>query len=210
MRVTLIAAVARNRVIGREGEIPWHLPADLARFKRRTWGQPLVMGRKTYQAIGHPLPGRTTVVVTRQEANLRDPSLPAGSPAASPGDGPEQNGEMRVAASPEEALALAVHLARWAGRDEVFVAGGGEIYRRFLPYAHRLDLTEVDLEPEGDVTFPPFDEEAWREVKREEHGADERNPHRYRFRVLERKGRPPRSLRGKAVPEENPGAEAGA
>lgn len=194
MRVTLIAAVARNRVIGRDGDIPWHLPADLARFKRRTLGHPLVMGRKTYRAIGRPLPGRTTVVVTRDPASVGNP--------AEPGDG--AGGELRVAGSPEEALELARQVAEEAGVDEIFVAGGGEIYRRLLPHAHRLDLTEVELEPEGDATFPAIDPGRWREVEREEHAPDERNPHPYRFRLLERRGAPPRSPAGDGSPSEKP------
>lgn len=164
MRVTLIAAMARDRVLGRDGTIPWRLPADLRRFKQRTMGHHLVVGRRTWDSIGRPLPGRRMVVVTRQP----DLSLPD---------------EVTVAPSLDAALAL----AEAAGETEVFVAGGGEIYRRALPSADRLDLTEVDLVTGGDTFFPEIDEGDWREITCEEHPADERNPHPYRFRVLERR-----------------------
>lgn len=164
MRVTLIAAVARGRVLGLEGKIPWRLPADLRRFKERTMGHHLALGRRTWESIGRALPGRTMVVVTRRP----DYPVPEG---------------VHVAGSLEAALKR----AEGAGETEVFVAGGGEIYRQALPRADRLDLTEVDLEVEGDTFFPEIDEGEWREVSREEHPADDRNPHPYRFRVLERR-----------------------
>jgi len=164
MRVTLIAAVARGRVLGLEGEIPWRLPADLRRFKQRTMGHHLVLGRRTWESIGRALPGRTMVVVTRRP----DYPVPEG---------------VHVARSLEAALKR----AQTAGETEVFVGGGGEIYRQALPRADRLDLTEVDLEVAGDTFFPEIDEDEWREVSREEHPADDRHPHPYRFRVLERR-----------------------
>ena len=163
MRVTLIAALARDRVLGRDGEIPWRLPADLRRFKQRTMGHHLVLGRRTWESIGSTLPGRTMVVVTRQA----DYPVPPG---------------VNLAPS----LSAALERAQKAGETEVFVAGGGEIYREALPRADRLDLTEVDLEVGGDTFFPEIDEGEWREIHREEHPADDRNPHPYRFRVLER------------------------
>jgi dihydrofolate reductase len=165
MRVTLIAALARDRVLGREGGIPWRLPADLGHFKRTTMGHFLVLGRRTWESIGRALPGRKMVVITRRP----DLAVPEG---------------VTVAGSLEEAL----ERAETAGESEVFIAGGGEIYRQALPRADRLDLTEVDLEVEGDTYFPEIDEEEWREISREEHPADDRNPHACRFRVLERRG----------------------
>ncbi|HEX2154338.1 MAG TPA: dihydrofolate reductase [Acidimicrobiia bacterium] len=137
MAVTVVAAVARNGVIGRDGNLPWHLPEDLRRFKEMTMGGVLVMGRKTYESIGRPLPGRTTVVVTRR------PDWSA--------DGVE------VAASLEEALDRP---------GELFVVGGAEIYRQALELADALEITEVDAEPEGDTYFPEIPP-AWQVVRRE-------------------------------------------
>jgi dihydrofolate reductase len=141
MTVTLIAAVARNGVIGVDGDLPWRLPEDLRRFKALTLGGTLVMGRKTYESIGRPLPGRTTIVVTRQ--------------ADWHADG------VTVAHSLEDALALV--------EGDAWVAGGGEVYAAALPYADRLEITEVDLEPDGDAFFPEWDRSLWREVGHEEH-----------------------------------------
>ena len=143
MTVTLIAAVARNGVIGADGGIPWHLPEDFAHFKATTLGHTLVMGRATYESIGRPLPGRTTIVVTR------DPEWSA--------DG------VLVAHSVEEALELA------QGMGEVFVAGGASVYEAALPYAEAQLLSEVDLDPEGDTFYPPVDTDVWTEVSRERH-----------------------------------------
>jgi dihydrofolate reductase len=139
MTVTLIAAVARNGVIGADGGIPWHLPEDFAHFKATTLGHTLVMGRATYESIGRPLPGRTTIVVTR------DPTWAA--------DG------VLVAHSVQEALALA--------DGDVFVAGGASVYETALPYADAQLISEVDLEPEGDTFYPPVDTAEWTEVARE-------------------------------------------
>lgn len=149
-RVVLIGALARNRVIGRQGEIPWHLPHDFAHFKRETLGHTLVMGRLTWDSIGRPLPGRRTIVVTR------DPSWTPGTYAD---PGPSQ---VLVAHSVEQALDLARDLP-----GDVMVAGGGQIYQAALPYATHQILTEVDLEPEGDACYPAFPAEEWVEVRRE-------------------------------------------
>ncbi len=134
MTVTLVAAIARNGVIGVDGGLPWHLPDDLRRFKELTLGHVLVMGRKTYESIGHPLPGRTTIVVTRS---------PSWDSAAA---------EVRVAGSVSDAIEAAAALD-----DEVFVVGGAQVYAAALPLADRLELTWVDAEPEGDTTFPELD-----------------------------------------------------
>jgi dihydrofolate reductase len=144
--VTLVAAIARNGVIGADGGIPWHLPDDQRRFKELTIGHVLVMGRVTYESIGRPLPGRTTVVVTR-----------------SAGVGAGDDGVL-VAPSVAEALALAATVD-----EEVFVVGGTRVYEEALPFADRLELTWVDAEPEGGARFPAVDWAAWREVTREEH-----------------------------------------
>jgi dihydrofolate reductase len=141
--VTIVAAVARNGVIGADGGLPWHLPDELRLFKETTLGHVLVMGRRTYESIGRPLPGRTTVVVTRR----RD-----WSPGAA---------EVVVAHGIDEALERASAID-----DEVFVVGGGELYAATVPRADRLLLTLVDQEPAGDTTFPDVDLGAWRETTR--------------------------------------------
>ena len=142
MTVTIVAAVARNGVIGVDGGLPWHLPDELALFKELTVGHVLVMGRRTYESVGRPLPGRTTIVVTRQadwsgaEGVLRAPSVDAA-------------------------------LERGASLDaEVFVVGGAQVYAEALPRADRLALTYVDAEPEGDTLFPRVDWSQWRETAR--------------------------------------------
>lgn len=153
MTLTLIAAVGRNGVIGRDNDLPWRtpdgtpwrLPGDLARFKALTLGHPIVMGRRTYESIGRPLPGRHTVVVTRQTGWRAD--------------------GVEVAHSVADALQAA---SRAAGSDNVFVVGGGEIYRGAMPLADRLELTEVEQEPIGDVTFPAYDDGSWTAVHREQ------------------------------------------
>ena len=145
--LVLVAAVARNGVIGANNRLPWRLSSDLKRFKALTWGKPLLMGRKNFQSIGRSLPGRETIVVTR------DPAF------AAPG--------VFVAHSLEAGLDLAAERARFMGADQIIVAGGGEIYAQTIKRASRLFITEVALDAEGDVRFPPIDPEQWREVKRE-------------------------------------------
>jgi dihydrofolate reductase len=145
--VYLVAAVAANGVIGAQGKLPWHLPEDLKHFKKLTLGHPVIMGRKTWESLGKPLPGRENIVVTRA----------AGYDA--PG--------AHVAASLETALALC------AGEPLAFVIGGGELYAAALPLADGLVLTEIRRDYAGDARFPDFDRSAWREARREPHtGAD--------------------------------------
>lgn len=141
-RVTLIAALGRNRVIGVDGGMPWHLPGDFAHFKATTMGHTLLMGRATFDSIGRVLPGRRTIVLTRD----RDWHHP----------------DVETAHSLEEALALA------GPGDEVFVAGGGQVYAEAMPFAQRMILTEVEQAPEGDTLFPEWVVEDWREDEREE------------------------------------------
>ncbi len=141
MTVTLIAAVAKDGVIGADGGIPWHLPEDFAHFKATTLGHTLVMGRATYESIGRPLPGRTTIVLTR--------------------DAHWHSDGVQTAASLEEALAMA--------DGDVFVAGGAAVYLAALPYADEQLISEVDLSPAGDTFYPVFDREQWDEVGREAH-----------------------------------------
>ncbi len=145
--VALIAAVARNGVIGAGDALPWRLSSDLKRFKTLTMGKPLIMGRKTFQSIGRPLPGRATIVVTRDE-----------------GFAPEG---VDVARDIDSALRLAEARARQLGAEEIIVAGGGEIYAQTIARAGRLYITEVALAPEGDAHFPTIDPALWREVGRE-------------------------------------------
>ena len=149
-RLTLIAAVARNGVIGRDGAIPWHLPGDLPRFKRITLGHPVIMGRKTWESLGRPLPGRRNLVISRTPGlNL---------------SGAE------VFRSLQEALAACTV------QEEIFVIGGTEAYREALPLAQRLLLTEIDADIDGDAFFPPLDRTQWRETARELHVATVDNP----------------------------------
>ncbi len=168
-RVTIIAAVSRNRVIGRDTRMPWHIPADLKRFKALTLGHPVVMGRKTFEslraAVGGPLPGRDNIVVTR----AKDYSAPG----------------CRVVHSLDEALAAA------SAAQEVFVIGGGEIYALALPLADRLELTEVDAEFPGDAYFPDFDRGAWREVNRESRAPEGPGGLRFDFATYDRRGNRP-------------------
>jgi dihydrofolate reductase len=145
--ILLVAAVARNGVIGADNRLLWRLSSDLKRFKALTMGKPLVMGRKTFASIGRPLPGRETIVVTR------DPDF------AAPG--------ALVAHTLEAGLKLAAERAAAMGADAIVIAGGGEIYAQTIGRAHRLAITEVALEPKGDARFPPIDPSVWREVRRE-------------------------------------------
>jgi dihydrofolate reductase len=138
----LIAAKATNNVIGDDNRLIWRLKSDLKRFRALTMGRPLIMGRKTFESIGKPLPGRHTIVLTRQTG------------WASAG--------VEVAAHAEEALALGHRAAERMGMGEIFVAGGGEIYRLFLDRADRLEITDVALQPAGDATFPVIDGCQWR------------------------------------------------
>jgi len=158
--ISLIAAMGRDRVIGRDNQLPWHLPADLQHFKRVTMGKPILMGRLTYESIGKPLPGRRNVVITRDTA------------FAAPG--------CEVVNSIEAALAAVADV------EEVMVIGGASFYHQMLPQADRLYLTFIDADFDGDAWFPQWDAGEWREMEREEHAPDERNPHAYAFVVLER------------------------
>ena len=142
-----VAAVARNGVIGANNRLLWRLSSDLKRFKALTIGKPLVMGRRTFESIGRPLPGRETIVVTRHAA------------FASAG--------VLVVHSLEAALSLAAERAAATGADAIVIAGGGEIYAQTIGRADRLAITEVALEPEGDARFPRIDPNLWREVRRE-------------------------------------------
>ncbi|MCS2609125.1 dihydrofolate reductase [Halomonas dongshanensis] len=144
--VAMIVAMARNGVIGVEGRLPWYLPEDLKFFKRMTQAKPLVMGRKTFASIGKPLPNRLNIVITRDES------------FDAPGT--------RVCFDLESALALADQHATIEAAEEIMVMGGGEIYRQAMPVAQRLYVTEVDVDVEGDTTFPEIDKAQWQETQR--------------------------------------------
>ena len=175
MRITIIAAVADNGAIGRDGEIPWHLPADLAFFKRTTMGHTLVMGRRTFESAG-ALPGRATIVLTR------DPRYRPAEHRPQRPDGPP----VEVAHGLEEAL----ERAEASGEEEVFVCGGSRVYAEALHgpgrRADRMLLTRVEGEPGADAWFPEWDRDAWRLVSREDHEPDEKNSRAYSFREYER------------------------
>ena len=165
MTISIIVAMTADRVIGRDNTLPWRLPADLRRFKRLTLGHHLVVGRKTWESIGRPLPGRKMVVITRQRDFRAD--------------------GVEVVHSVDDALAV----ARENGEDDVFIAGGEEIYRQTLARAHRLYVTRVHATIEGDAFFPEYDAADWTEIEREDRAADERNPHAFSFITYEAAGR---------------------
>lgn len=144
--VAMIAAIGENAVIGAEGQIPWRLPTDFAHFKRTTLGKPLIMGRKTFESIGKPLPGRTNIVVTRR-----------------PDYAPEG---VIVCHSLGEALERAQSIAAAEGASEVMIGGGAEIYHETMPLADRLYVTHVALSPQGDARFPPIDPDVWEIAQR--------------------------------------------
>lgn len=159
MIISMIAAMAQDRVIGKDNQMPWHLPADFAWFKRCTMGKPVVMGRKTYQSIGRPLPGRTNIVISR------DSSLSIEG--------------VTVVASIEQALAAAGNV------EEVMIIGGGSIYQHCLVQADKLYLTFIDAKVEGDTQFPDWGD-AYQETYREAYAADEKNRYDMQFVVLEK------------------------
>ena len=166
--LSLVAARARNGVIGRGGTLPWRLPADLALFKENTLGKPVIMGRKTWDSLPiKPLPGRTNIVLSR--------------------DGSFEPAKALVCETFSQAVQIAREQAAEDEAEEVCVIGGAALFELALPKARRLYLTEVDATVEGDVFFPPFDEADWTEVRREHHPADEKNQHAFTFRVLERR-----------------------
>ncbi|MEO8218922.1 MAG: dihydrofolate reductase [Acidobacteriota bacterium] len=160
MSLSIIVAVSENGVIGRDGGLPWHLADDLKLFKEFTIGHTLLMGRRTFDEVGKPLPGRTTILITRQ-ADYCTPGV-------------------LIAHSLEEALEMA------PGDEEVFVVGGSEIYAQTLPQATRLYLTLVRAEVQGDTRFPEFDLGEWTEISRREFAADSRNDFPFTFRLFER------------------------
>ena len=159
MKLSAVVAASDNNVIGRGNALPWHLPADLAHFKRLTLGKPILMGRRTFEAIGRPLPGRRNLALTR-------------SGFAAPG--------VETVASVDAACALVV------GEPELVIIGGAQLYQQALPLLQTIHLTRVHCTLEGDAHLPPLPESAWRELSREERAADERNAYAMSFITLER------------------------
>jgi len=161
-----VAAVARNGVIGADNGLPWRVASDLKHFKALTMGKPLILGRRTFESLQRPLPGREIIVVTRDQR-----FEPAG---------------VRIAHSPSEALAVARRLAMAMAVDEIIVGGGAEIFRALMDETQRIELTEIALEPEGDAFFPSLDTAQWREIKRETPPRGERDEADYAFVTLVR------------------------
>ena len=161
MTVSLVVAAAKNNVIGRDGELPWHLPDDLRHFKRLTTGKPVIMGRRTFESIGRPLPDRRNIVMTR------DPDYVATG--------------CDVVTSVSDALDLA------GDGMEVMVIGGGQVYRDFLPRADRIYLTRVQADIEGDTHFPEIDASDWMLVSSEHHDTDEKHAWAFEMMVFERR-----------------------
>jgi dihydrofolate reductase len=160
MTISIIVAASENNVIGAAGDLPWRLSDDLKRFKAITMGKPIVMGRKTWDSIGRPLPGRQNIIITRQTGFTAD--------------------GCDIVTSKDEAIAVTVNAA------EVMVIGGSQVYDLFLPDAKRLYLTRVHAEVEGDAFFPEINGSEWRLVNDEPHPADDRNAFAFSFRTYER------------------------
>ena len=166
MKLSVIVAVAENGVVGKNNALPWYIPADLQYFKRTTLGKPIVMGRKTFESIGRPLPGRTNIVIS---------SNPAYSAQG-----------VSIVSSLPDALELAGQVALIDGTDELMVIGGATIYEAAVPLADRLYVTEIHAEVAGDAYLPPLDWDNWVECSRERHAATEPNIYDFSFVVYER------------------------
>ncbi|WP_077618507.1 dihydrofolate reductase [Bacillus sinesaloumensis] len=159
--ISLLVAMDKNRLIGKDNDLPWRLPADLAYFKRVTMGHPIIMGRKTYDSIGRPLPGRENIIVTRDTSYKME--------------------GCKVIHSIEEIVKM-----RKESEQELFVIGGAEIFKEILPYSDRLYITEIEEEFEGDTYFPAFDKSEWKIISKEQGIKDEKNPYDYKFLVYEK------------------------
>jgi dihydrofolate reductase len=166
MRLAIIVAVADNGVIGKDNALPWKLPEDMRHFKQVTMGKPIIMGRKTFESIGKPLPGRTNIVISRNGAFTAE--------------------GVRCVSSLEEALLEAEQPVSMEPAEEAVVIGGSEIYQVALPLADRLYITEVHANVEGDAVLPRVEWDDWREVRREHHVAQAPNPYDYSFVFYER------------------------
>ena len=162
MKLSIIVAVAENSVIGNKNQLIWHLPEDLKMFKKLTTGHPIIMGRKTFESIGKPLPNRTSIIISRNADFKAEGCITVGSL--------------------EDAIAKASEIES----DEAFVIGGAEIYKLAIPFADKIYFTEVKHSFEGDTFFPDIDMSAWKEVSREAHKSDEKHLYDYDFVVLEK------------------------
>ena len=162
MTISAIVAISKNRAIGKDNQIPWYLPADLKYFKKKTSGHHLLMGRKSFLSIGRPLPNRINMVLTR------DPFFVASG--------------ITTVHSIEEGI----QLAKEAGEEELFIIGGGEIYRQCLPLTEKIYLTEVDVEVDGDTFFPELPEDEWALMSQDPQSPDEKNKFSYNFKVYRR------------------------
>jgi dihydrofolate reductase len=161
MKICGIVAMSENRVIGKNNQLPWHLPADLKHFKTITMGKPILMGRKTFESIGRPLPGRCNVIITRDEAFQAPGCVVANS--------------------------IATALASVSDNDEVFVIGGAALFQQMLPIIKRLYLTVIHHPFDGDTFFPDIHDAEWNEVARENHQPNVENPYAYSFITLDRR-----------------------
>ena len=159
-QITIVVAISENNAIGKDNQLLWHLPADLKHFKNKTTGKTIIMGRKTYDSIGKPLPNRRNIVITRQQGL--------------------QFAGIEVVNSLDEGLALC------KDENEVFIIGGAEIYKQALPLVDKIELTRVHQEFEADAFFPDLDQETWKETWKEDHLPDEKNKFAYTFATLER------------------------
>ncbi len=163
-KVSLVVAMANNRVIGLENKMPWHLPADLSHFKKTTMGHAVIMGRKTYQSIGFSLPGRHNIVLTQSKDF--------------------QAKQVTVASNIQQAIEAAGDV------KEIMIIGGSTIYQQFLPLAERLYLTLIDLRVKGDTFFPDYQHQKWTMTQQQTHQQDENNPYAYQFITLDRTCQP--------------------
>ncbi|NVK21915.1 MAG: type 3 dihydrofolate reductase [Kangiellaceae bacterium] len=168
-KISLIVAMANGRVIGKDNQMPWHLPADLKHFKAVTMGKPVIMGRKTHESIGMALPDRENIIISR-DAGYRTDFF---------------NDKCQTVTSLEAAIEAAKNID--PSVDEIMIIGGSNIYHQMIDQADKLYLTFIDLETAGDAHFPAWDHMEWQEVSREQHQADEKNPYNYQFVTLERK-----------------------
>ena len=166
MKLSLIVAQSKNRVIGNNNELPWRLPKDLQYFKRVTLGKPIIMGRKTYDSIGRPLPGRVNIVISSNQALVIE--------------------GVTVVTSLQGALDLAKVVCKEQEIDEVMVMGGAQVYRQALPLVDRLYITQVDTVIDGDAFFPEIDYSHYQQVAAEQHFADESNPYDYQFLTFDK------------------------
>ncbi|MBS1761171.1 MAG: dihydrofolate reductase [Bacteroidetes bacterium] len=162
MIISLVVAAANNNAIGKEGKMPWHLPNDLKHFKNITWGMPVVMGRKTFDSLGKPLPGRKNIVITRQKEWAAEGAIKA------------------------ENIKDALFIAQQADANEIMIIGGGEIFKSIFNRAKKIYMTRVEADPEADTFFPVIDPARWHLMSQQNYEADEKNAYNYSFQTWER------------------------